>query len=192
MRTKFITGLKEIVEFGKEIGSSIKKNGKRALIIFSLPFLINSSVNSGVLNTYCRSPLTSPYNKIRHLTGATEGYDDNNGKDARFLEFPFNPAIDFYSKINFDPYRLSTDARLPESMSTFNIEISGRGLTAPENAVLEPKFSYYLGDNFWWKNIIGELSQRVDDGNGGYKYALIGDYDILHFPKNRLSGGQFH
>ena len=33
------------------------------------------------------------------------------------------------------------------------------------------------------KNIIGELSQRVDDGNGGYKYALIGNYDI----KNMVS-----
>ena len=168
----FIGGLEKTLK-------SCKTHWKEIATAIALPSIINNNINAGVLNTYCRSPLTSPYIKIGHITGAREpeeGYD--NGKDVRFLEFPFNPAIDFYSKINFDPYRLSTDARPPESTTTFNLEISGRGLTSQENIELKPSFSDYLGNNFSWKNIIGELSQRVDDGNGGYKYALIGDYDI--------------
>jgi hypothetical protein len=179
MRTKFITGLKEIVEFGKDIGRVIKKNSKKALIIASLPFIINSSVKAGRLNTYCATSFTRPYIGISHKAGAREpeeGYD--NGVDVRFNGNQFPPTIDIYSKINFDPYRLMRDYRPPESTTTINSEISGRGLGAPTNANLQFTF-YDIGeDNFYWKNIIGELSQRVDDGNGGYKYALIGNYDI--------------
>jgi hypothetical protein len=92
----------------------------------------------------------------------------------------WTPTIDIYSKIDFDPYRLSTDARPPESTTTINLEISGRLGQLPEPQYAELVFKFYnIGeDNFSWKNIIGELSQRVDDGNGGHKYALIGNYDI--------------
>jgi hypothetical protein len=187
MRTKFITGLKEIVGFGKDIGRVIKKNSKKALIIASLPFIINSSVKAGRLNTYCATSFTRPYIGISHKAGAREpeeGYD--NGVDVRFNGNQFPPTIDIYSKINLDPYRLMIDARPPESTTTINSEISGRGLGAPENANLQFTF-YDIGENnFSWKNIIGELSQRVDDGNGGHKYALIGNYDI----KNLVSSAK--
>ena len=121
------------------------------MIIASLPLLINNNVGAGTLNTRVVSPITKPYCKTQHISGAREpleGYD-GNGIDVLFNDMQFPPTIDIYSKVDFDPYRLKIDARPPESTSTFNLEISGRGLTAPENAVLEPKFSYYLGDNFW-------------------------------------------
>jgi hypothetical protein len=134
-----------------------------------------------ICKVVCESEVSSPLMRIVHKSGATETPYDGNG-DALFLPINYTPTIDFYSKTNYQPPqdRLMKDARPPESMSTINSEISGRGLGAPTNANLQFIF-YDIGeDNFSWKNIIGELSQRVDDGNGGYKYALIGDYDIKH------------
>jgi hypothetical protein len=181
-----MNGLEKIIKVGKDIGKTIKKNGKKALIILSLPFLINNNVGAGSLGARIVSSLNNPYCKIQHITGATEGFD-NNGLDAMFPPFPFPPTIDFYSKIDFDPYRLKIDARPPESTSTFNLEISGRGLLAPESANLEFIISHPQGeDNFRWKTIIGELSQRIDDGEGSYKYAQIGYYDV----KNRVISTQ--
>jgi hypothetical protein len=164
----------------EKIVSSAKKHWKEMVTAIALPFIINNNVGAGTLNTRVVSPITKPYCKTQHISGAREpeeGYD--NGKDVLFNDMQFPPTIDIYSKIDFDPYRLHTDARPPESTSTFNLEISGRGLlTTPEDIELNLSFSDYLGNNFSWKNIIGELSQRVDDGEGGYKYSLIGNYDI--------------
>jgi len=167
----FIGGLEKTLE-------SCKTHWKEIVTAIALPFIFNSSVKAGVLNTRCISSLTRPRLSLVHINGATEGYDTSS--DAIFLEAP-SPTLDIYSKIITNPSpkdRLMLDARPPESTTAVNAEISGRGLGAPTNANLQ--FSFYdIGeDNFSWKNIIGELSQRVDDGEGGYKYALIGNYDI--------------
>jgi len=183
MKPRFINGLEKIIEFAEGIGKTIKTNWKKGLIISSLPLLINNNVGAGTLNTRVISPITKPYCKTQHISGAREpleGYDGNS-IDVLFNDLANPPTIDIYSKIDFDPYRLKIDARPPESTTTFNLEISGRFgqlLLEPQDIELKPSFSDYLGNNFSWKNIIGELSQRVDDGNGGYKYALIGNYDI--------------
>jgi hypothetical protein len=158
-----------------------KKHWKGIVTAIALPLLINSSVKAGYLSTRSWSSLGNPnYVGVWHKLGATEDYGQY---DALFLPLPWNPAIDFYSKTSL-PYpadKLMKDSRPPESTTPINLEISGRGLGAPENATLQFVISYPQGeDNFSWKNIIGELSQRVDDGNGGYKYALIGDYDIKY------------
>jgi len=148
--------------------------------------LINNDINAGALVTYCRSPLTTPAISILHKAGATENYD--TAYDAIFLE-AWSPTLDIYSKILSPPPkdRLMRDSRPPESMTIVNAEISGRGLSVPENAELEFKWGISSGiGNFSWKNIIGELSQRVDDGAWGYKYALIGNYDI----KNLVSSAR--
>jgi hypothetical protein len=163
----------------EKIVSSAKKHWKEIVTAIALPFIFKSNVGAGTLNTRVVSSITKPYCKTQHISGAREpeeGYD--NGKDARFNDMQFPPTIDIYSKINFDPYRLNTDARPPESTTTFNLEISGRGLTAQENIELKLSFSDYLGNNFSWKNIIAELYQRIDDGEGSYTYTLIGNYDI--------------
>lgn len=174
-----------MVEVGKSISKTIKQNTKKALIVFSLPFLINNFVSGGYLSTRCNSSFNKPSIGISHKTGVREpgGYDE---KDVEFLPVSWNPAIDFYSRIDFGPYRLARDFRPAESMTTITSEILGRGLGAATDAQLQ--FSFYdIGeDNFSWKNIIGELSQRVDDGEGGYKYALIGNYDI----KNMVSSAR--
>ena len=161
----------------EKIVSSAKKHWKEIVTSIALPFIINNSIEAGSFKTKCHSTLNNPYIAISHITGATEGYDYNY--DASFLPVLWDPAIDIYLKINFDPYRLKIDARPAESMTTINAEISGRGLSQPESATLEFGWSSVIGiGNFSWKNIIGELSQRVDDGAGGYKYALIDNYDI--------------
>ena len=165
---------------------SCKTHWKEIVTAIALPFIFNNSVNAGALVTYCRSSLTMPYSVILHKLGATENYD--TAYDAIFLEV-WPPTLDIYSKILSPPPedRLMKDSRPAESMSTINAEISGRMLSAPESAGLEFKWGISSGiGNFSWKNIIGELSQRVDDGNGGYKYALIGNYDI----KNLVNSAQ--
>jgi hypothetical protein len=174
----FIGGLEKTLK-------SCKTYWKEIVTAIALPFIFNSNVNAGTLNTRCNSSINRPNVSAQHITGATENYD--TAYDAVYLQGP-DPRICFYSKtLSLPPEdRLKKDAHPPESMTPFNIEISGSGLSAPENAELVPSFSYYLGDNFSWKNIIGELSQRVDDGNGGYKYALIGNYDI----KNLVSSAK--
>ena len=166
----------------EKIVSSSRKHWKEIVTAIALPFIFNSSVKAGYLSTRSWSSLGNPdYVGIWHKTGAkepSEGYE-GNGNDARFNGNTFPPKIDIYSKIDLDPYRLSRDSRPPESTSTFNLEISGRELTASEDAKLEFVVLYPGGeDNFSRENIIGELSQRVDDGEGGYQYALIGNYDV--------------
>jgi len=171
--THFIGGLEKTLE-------SCKTHWKEIVTAIALPFIFSNNVEAGRLNTYCASSITRPSIGVAHVSEAREpeeGYE-SNGNDARFNDNTFPPTIDFYSKIDFDPYKLKKDSRPPESMTRINAEISGRGLSAPENAQLQFTF-YDIGENnFSWKNIIGELSQRVDDGDGGYKYALIGNYDI--------------
>jgi len=182
MKLQIMNGLEKVVEVGRDIGRAVKKNSKKALIIASLPFIINNNVDAGYLCTYCNTSFTRPAIVIGHITGAREpeeGFDGNY--DASFPPSPVTPKIDIYSKINLDPYRLMIDARPPESTTTINAEISGRlsPLPEPQDAELQFKWGISSGiGNFSWKNIIGELSQRVDDGNGGHKYALIGNYDI--------------
>jgi hypothetical protein len=163
----------------EKIVSSTKKHWKEIVTAIALPVIFNNSVNAGSFKTKCHNTLINSYIAITHITGATEGLDS---EDVRFPpEPPSPPTIDIYSKVDFDPYKLWRDFRPPESTTTIFAEISGRGLTAPENATLEFGWSSVTGiGNFSWKNIIGELSQRVDDGNGGYKYALIGNYDIKY------------
>jgi hypothetical protein len=179
MKGKIMNSLEKIVEVGRDIGKFIKKNGKIVLTALTLPFIFNSSVKAGYLSTRSWSSLGNPnYVGVWHKLGATEDYGQY---DALFLPLPWNPAIDFYSKTSL-PYpadKLMKDSRPPESTNPINLEISGRGLGTSENANLEFVILYPYGeDNFSKKNIIGELSQRVDDGEGGYKYALIGNYDI--------------
>lgn len=175
LQGKFMGKLEKIV-------SSTKKHWKEIVTAIALPFIINNFVDAGYLSTRCVSSFTKPSIGISHSTGSREpeeGYE--NGIDVLFNGNQFPPTIDIYSKINFEPYRLMRDYRSPTSTTAINIEISGRLggiLPEPQNANLQ--FSFYnIGeDNFSRKNIIGELSQRVDDGEGGYKYALIGNYDI--------------
>lgn len=162
----------------EKIANSTKKHWKEIITAIALPFIFETNVKAGRLNTYCASSITRPSIGIAHVSEAREPEEGWDSKDAEFLPVPWPPTIDFYSKIDFDPYKLKKDSRPPESMSTITAEISGRGLSAPENATLQFTFYPIAEDNFYWKNIIGELSQRVDDGEGGYKYALIGNYDI--------------
>jgi hypothetical protein len=162
----------------EKIVSSAKKHWKEIVTAIALPFIISGSIKAGALTTYCASSFTRPKMNIIHRMGATEGNDYSY--DAPFLEYPWTPTIDIYSKVNFDPYRLMKDSRPPTSTTTITTEISGRGLSSPENANLEFYFRDIGEDNFSWKNIIGELSQRIDDGQGSYKYALIGNYDIKY------------
>lgn len=180
IKGRFWSGLEKMVEIGKDIGKTIKQNTKKALIVFSLPFLINNSVSGGYLSTRCNSSFTKPYMGISHRMGEREPEEGYYGKDIRFNGNANPPTIDIYSKINFDPYRLMKDYRPLTSMTTVNTEISGRLSTLPEPQDAQLQFTFYdtEEDNFSKKNIIGELYQRVDDGEGGYKYALIGDYDI--------------
>ena len=72
--------------------------------------------NGGGIAIYPDNP--GVYNSaldIRHITGATEGYD--MAYDSSFL-YAWEPAIDFYSEVSFDPWRLSDDARGPDSYSS--------------------------------------------------------------------------
>jgi hypothetical protein len=177
---KIMVAVPIILEVGRDVYKIVNKNKTRIIASLVLPFIFNSSVKAGYLSTRSWSSLGNPnYVGVWHKSGATEGADENY--DYLFSPLPWNPAIDFYSKTSL-PYpadKLKKDVRPPESTTSINIEISGRGLGDPENATLQFVISYPQGeDNFSWKNIIGELSQRVDDGNGGYKYALIGNYDI--------------
>jgi hypothetical protein len=162
----------------------IKDNAKVELMLIGLGIggYFSNKANAGGLYIECRSKVSTPAIIIKHINGATETPYDGN-YDGLFPPSPVNPTIDFYSKTDYLPPqdRLTKDSRPPGSMSTITSEISGRGLTSPENAELNSLIFYPSGENnFSWKNIIGELSQRIDDGNGGYKYALIGNYDIKY------------
>ena len=141
---------------------------------------------------------------IRHTQGVAEGHD---GWDASFLEAP-TPALDIYSKVNFDPYKLMRDSRPPESMTTIIAEIRGRGLSSPVNATLEvitgDTLSEHIFDN---KIIIGylydtsnnlldsyniknmaELGQTISItvGNGLSYYLKVRFYDIEDLNRDRI------
>jgi len=110
---------------------------------------------------------------VEHTSGATEGYD--NGLDSLFLEFPFPPALDIYSKTNF-PYphdRLGIDSRPPESMTTINAEICGRGLSNP----VDNELSFYIEDIFG-ENIFDNKVIIADLYNPSG--ALLGTYDVKY------------
>ena len=97
---------------------------------------------------------------MKHVTGATEGWD--NSLDVSYLEGP-TPIMDNYSKTTIPGHeRLKRDARPPESMTTYTIENSGRGLSGTENADLEFTVETSSGENnFENKNIIGVLERHI-------------------------------
>jgi hypothetical protein len=167
----FIGGLEKTLE-------SCKRHWKEIVTAVALPFIFENSVKASGLYIQCKSGVNTPVLYIKHITGATEDYD--TAYDAVYLQGP-SPRICFYSRTLSPPPedRLMVDSRPAESMSTITSEIAGIDLLSPINARVDNLIFYPSGENnFSWKNIIGELSQRVDDGEGGYKYALIGNYDI--------------
>jgi hypothetical protein len=111
---------------------------------------------------------------IIHEQGATEGYGYG---DASFVEGPA-PALDIWSEVNFDPYKLKVNSLPPESMTTIYDKISGRELPNPidnelQFGIYDPKGE----NNFANKNIFADLYDST--------HNLIGTYDI----KNMVSTG---
>lgn len=157
---------------GKKLGLV----GRVILGVGALANIFSGNAKAGYFDTMFKNPgMNNSVLGIWHVNGATEGY---GFRDVTFSDGP-EPALDIYSRPSIpSDEKLAVDARPPTSMTTITSEISGRGLTSPKNAKLNFLF-YDIGeDNFSWKNIIGELYQRIDDGKGSYKYALIDDYDI--------------
>ena len=156
----------------------------RVLLAFAALFGGSKIVNAGGLYLSCNpeSAISSSDVDLRHITGATEGWDTNH--DAVSPDPPGGPYIDFYSKVSFSPYELMKDSRPPTSMTTVTKEISGRGLTGNENVEISAlMWSPDDQSNMDDKKVIERLSQRVDDGQGGYKYVFIRNYDCwnMHY-----------
>ncbi len=105
---------------------------------------------------------------IKHLSGASEGHD---GFDVEFLDAPLATALDIYSASVFDPFKLGTDSRPPDSLSTIHAKIYGKNLSAPINAELR-FFIWIPGgeDNFKNKSISAALYNP--------DRKLLGTYDI--------------
>ena len=109
------------------------------------------------------------YLDIHNIAGATDGW--NNGLDGDFLEAPA-PAFDLYSVVSFDPYKLKTDARSPDSYSTVYCEIGGRGLdTLNTNALTFTIYDTY--QIFDIKNIYLDLYDRKGGAN-----TFLGTWDV--------------
>lgn len=112
--------------------------------------------------------INNSYLEIDHTSGATEDFD--NGYDSSFLAAP-SPALDIYSKVSFDPFKLSTDARPPESFSTITAEIDGRELLGLNNNALVFSIYDFYGENiFANKNIFADLYNS--------SHTLLGTYDV--------------
>jgi len=144
IKGRFWSGLENVLK-------GAKKHWKEIVTAIALPFIFNNNVKAGGLFLNIYSYLTNPKIYVNHINGATEpeeGY--NNGLDAEFFPMPWPPTIDFYSKIESEPFRLTRDTRPPESMSTITSEIVGVGLPSPvTGAELDPLIWYPSGeDNF--------------------------------------------
>ena len=111
---------------------------------------------------------------IKHEVGATEGYDSS--KDLTSISTPTG-EIDFSSKVDFDPYRLKWDARPEASLSTVTTPITGNQLVGGSKPA---DISFYIVDdtNFENKFIGATVTQRADDGQGGFEYNVTGKYNV--------------
>lgn len=173
MKRKFWSGLENLV-------SSAKTHWKEIVTAIALPFILEENANAGGLFLKINSSLASPKIYIEHINGATEDY---GSYDALFLE-AWPPNFYIYSKTSYPPPedKLKKDARPPESMSTITSEIVGVGLSSPvTDSELDPLiYKPYGQDNFYWKNIIGELynNKDVNDSNN-----LLNVYDMKHMDK---------
>lgn len=172
----------------------------KKLITYGLATLAGLSGIGANANADTREKLeiqaTSPYNQkiveIVKREGATENYD--NGMDNDFLAPPsfISPRVDFYSNVDYDPWKLKTIAKGLESMTTDTTRFEGVGLENPVNVNLAFKI-YNAVDNrgavtyipFEDKNIFLDLK-----GSGT---TVIGTYDIremarLHpYPETALT-----
>ena len=125
--------------------------------------------------TNSASGVNRPVLSVDHTNGATEGLD---GKDSSFIPRQ-NPSksIDFYSSVSFDPYKLSLDARPPESFSTILSEIYGRNLTSSVSSNLAFTITDDLSENiFATKNIFADLYTPTD--------TLLGTYNVKDYAAN--------
>lgn len=164
-------------------GEKLGLIGKIILGVGAVASLFSGSAKAGYVDTmFKNSGMNNSVLGIWHVNGASEGYGFG---DATFNDGLPEPALYIYSRTSIPSHeKLAVDARGLESMSTINGEISGRGLTSPVSKELEVTI-YDDGENFANKKIIGEVYQRIDDGQGGYTYAKIGDYDIKNMNESR-------
>jgi len=149
---------------GRKIGKGLATGA--AFVAFSLPL----NAEGGALTIYPDNLGVSnnPVVSVRHVTGATETLDPVY--DSEFLPAP-SPAIEFYSEVSFDPYKLNTDVRGPDSLSTFYTKIEGRGLSEPVDFQLNFGIWQPNGeDNFVGKDIQANLFDA--------SYNPIGSYDV--------------
>ena len=137
-----------------------------------------NTANAGGLFLKTQSSLPTGRLYITHISGATEGVD--NSFDAPFLE-NWAPAVDIYSKTNYDypADRLRADCRPPESMTTINGEILGRGLPEIVDVDLLVQFFIPQGeDNFIGKQVIGDFYKGDE---------WVASYDMKHVAANEGS-----
>ncbi len=137
---------------------------------------LTGNAEAGYLDTQFKNPgMNNSALTVLHIEGAFEGAD---AIDAPFIQPPL-PSVDIYSN---SYTKLGLEARPVGSMSTINAEITGVGLTDPNTFEIEA----VMYEDFPGKKIIADVSQRGDDGMGGYKYNKIGTYDL----KNMSESGQ--
>lgn len=150
-----MNGLEKIVEISKDIGKTIKRNVKKALIVASLPFIINNHVEGKYLDVYnigTADGVGDSRMNIRHISGAEELYDTT---DFPWSRAPPNPE-DSWLKIYSDPYGEELDGDSRPSNSTTPVHLK---LSVVKNPVTSPnKIKIDIKDytSFTWKNIIVE------------------------------------
>ncbi|MEM0465971.1 MAG: PEP-CTERM sorting domain-containing protein [Candidatus Pacearchaeota archaeon] len=140
-------------------------------------FGINNNIDAETLETrfgpYSGVSLCKLY--INHREGCSEDYDS---RDGFFLE-AMPPAIDFYSEVNFSPYRLGIDARPLDSLSTIYAPIYGRSLLDLHNDVLKFKIIDPYNDNAFKNKDIYFSLKEVSTGN-------ISFYNVKYLASNLL------
>ena len=139
------------------LGDIVKGVGKGLAVGTAVvaSFLPINDAKAGAIAIYPDNPgVTNNALDIRHISGSIEEMDSN---DTTFLEGPA-PAVDFYSDVSFDPYKLNTDSRGPDSLSTIFSKIEGRGLSAPVDfqlnfGIWQPVYLWQKNFSNFWRSI---------------------------------------
>jgi hypothetical protein len=160
--------LEKIVEVGKTIGKTFKKNGRIATLLFA--GLINSVANSEISTLRIEnygSSTPGTFMVVYHVEGSTNGYGDLY--DALLPPYNPNPLL-IYSHIYNPEFKLKADSRdsnhttNPQDPNTLiNIELYNKGFQGTTNNSLKFVISKKYHSNFDWKNIFFKINQDIFD-----------------------------
>lgn len=161
--------LENILNSVKEIRKNIKKHWKETLTAIVLPFIFTVSIDADRLKVYNRSNEVSgtPVN-IKHVDGAEEGHDIN---DSIYINSP-SPLQIYSNNPNHNPNELSTDARGPDSTTTFNLELYNNGFPGFADNYIRFSWYYEEGNDEWKNMFFGD----TDDSNNvvcDVKYVIV-------------------